>query len=107
MCHKKYLLSKSSTFSPWQSAMMDLMDIFAPVSEATPGANRWDSSGASGHAPAPGPLRVDPWDSLGNSVHDYILMKLIKKKKKDIKVLRLWNVLDYYSVPSVFSFKII
>lgn len=72
---QKYLLSKSSTFSPWQSAMMDLMDIFAPVSEATPSANRWDSSGASGHAQAAGPLRVDPWDSLGNFVHVLITLQ--------------------------------
>ncbi|MCI4391818.1 hypothetical protein PGIGA_G00138820 [Pangasianodon gigas] len=46
------------------SAMLDLMDIFAPVSEAPPSANPWDQSGAGGHAQAVGPLRVDPWDSL-------------------------------------------
>ncbi|XP_060798500.1 epsin-3 isoform X3 [Neoarius graeffei] len=46
------------------SAMLDLMDIFAPVSEAPPSANPWDRSGAGGHAQAVGPLKVDPWDSL-------------------------------------------
>ncbi|XP_026801734.1 epsin-3 isoform X4 [Pangasianodon hypophthalmus] len=46
------------------SAMLDLMDIFAPVSEAPPSASPWDQSGAGGHAQAVGPLRVDPWDSL-------------------------------------------
>ncbi|XP_026801735.1 epsin-3 isoform X5 [Pangasianodon hypophthalmus] len=47
-----------------KSAMLDLMDIFAPVSEAPPSASPWDQSGAGGHAQAVGPLRVDPWDSL-------------------------------------------
>lgn len=46
--------------------MLDLLDIFAPVSEAPPSANPWDPSRAGGHAQAVGPLRVDPWDSLGN-----------------------------------------
>ncbi|XP_017309597.1 epsin-3 isoform X6 [Ictalurus punctatus] len=46
------------------SAMLDLLDIFAPDSEAPPGANPWDPAGAGGQAQAVGPLRVDPWDSL-------------------------------------------
>ncbi|KAM9493448.1 epsin-3 isoform 2-T3 [Clarias gariepinus] len=46
------------------SAMLDLLDIFAPVSEAPPSASPWDPSRAGGHAQAVGPLRVDPWDSL-------------------------------------------
>ncbi|XP_058233469.1 epsin-3 isoform X3 [Hemibagrus wyckioides] len=46
------------------SAMLDLMDIFAPASQAPPSDKPWDSSGAGGHTQAAGPLRVDPWDSL-------------------------------------------
>lgn len=66
--------------------MLDLLDIFAPVSEAPPIASPWDSSGAGAQAQAAGPLRVDPWDSLGNFVHvlvplhSLILMQLSKKK---------------------------
>lgn len=61
--------------------MLDLMDIFAPASEAPPSDKPWDSSGAGGHAQAAGPLRVDPWDSLGNvlhiliTIHSLILIK--------------------------------
>lgn len=64
--------------------MLDLLDIFAPDSEAPPGANPWDPAGAGGQAQAVGPLRVDPWDSLGIVVrvlitlHFLILMKQSK-----------------------------
>ncbi|XP_027018029.1 epsin-3 isoform X1 [Tachysurus fulvidraco] len=44
-----------------QSAILDLIDIFTPASEAPPSAKPWDPSGAAG------PLRVDPWDSLDPS----------------------------------------
>ncbi|XP_047663746.1 epsin-3 isoform X9 [Tachysurus fulvidraco] len=43
------------------SAILDLIDIFTPASEAPPSAKPWDPSGAAG------PLRVDPWDSLDPS----------------------------------------
>ncbi|XP_017309598.1 epsin-2 isoform X7 [Ictalurus punctatus] len=52
------------------SAMLDLLDIFAPDSEAPPGANPWDPAGAGGQAQAVGPLRVDPWDSLDGDFFD-------------------------------------
>ncbi|KAK2836217.1 hypothetical protein Q7C36_014086 [Tachysurus vachellii] len=44
-----------------QSAILDLIDIFTPASEAPPSAKPWDPSGAAG------PLRVDLWDSLDPS----------------------------------------
>ncbi|TTA69398.1 Radical S-adenosyl methionine domain-containing protein 1, mitochondrial [Bagarius yarrelli] len=47
-----------------QSAILDLMDIFATVPEAPHEAKPWDPSDAGGQAQAAGPLRVDPWDSL-------------------------------------------
>ncbi|KAI5620924.1 epsin-3 isoform X2, partial [Silurus asotus] len=50
---------------PWQSAMLDLLEIFAPASEAPPSANPWEASGAGGQTQAVGSLIVDPWDSLG------------------------------------------
>ncbi|XP_060753019.1 epsin-3 isoform X6 [Tachysurus vachellii] len=43
------------------SAILDLIDIFTPASEAPPSAKPWDPSGAAG------PLRVDLWDSLDPS----------------------------------------
>lgn len=63
------------------------MDIFAPASKAPPSAKPWDRSGAGGHAQAVGPLRVDPWDSLGNIVHVLITLRsliLMKQSKKHI-----------------------
>ncbi|KAG9279019.1 epsin-3 isoform X1 [Astyanax mexicanus] len=49
------------------SAMLDLVDIFAPAPEAPPGVSPWDLSGAGAQAQAAGPLRSDPWDSLDPS----------------------------------------
>ncbi|XP_017557084.2 epsin-3 isoform X1 [Pygocentrus nattereri] len=46
------------------SAMLDLVDIFAPASEVPPGANPWDMSGAGAQVQAAGPLRSDLWDSM-------------------------------------------
>lgn len=54
--------------------MLELLDIFAPVSGAPPSANAWDLPGAGGHRQAVGTQRVDPWDSLGNVV--YVLITL-------------------------------
>ncbi|XP_046690598.1 epsin-3 isoform X3 [Silurus meridionalis] len=49
------------------SAMLDLLEIFAPASEAPPSANPWEASGAGGQTQAVGSLIVDPWDSLEQS----------------------------------------
>lgn len=86
MTYKKpYLLSESASFSPWQSAMLDLIDIFAPSSEAPPSAELWDPSGATGHAQAAGPLRVDPWDSLGRVLHVLITRHSLLLMEQAIK----------------------
>lgn len=54
-------------FSPsrWQSAMLDLADIFTPAPDLPSAASAWDSSGGQGALAQAGPLRSDPWDSLG------------------------------------------
>ncbi|XP_062871649.1 epsin-3 isoform X2 [Trichomycterus rosablanca] len=46
------------------SAMLDLLDIFAPAAEAPPTVSPWAVSGTGGQAQAVSPLRSDPWDSL-------------------------------------------
>ncbi|XP_063077064.1 epsin-3 isoform X3 [Engraulis encrasicolus] len=51
------------------SAMMDLVDIFAPAPAEASGGHSWDlASGGDGHASASGgSLMSDPWDSLEGS----------------------------------------
>lgn len=46
------------------SAMLDLVDIFAPAPDVPSSANPWDSSGGHSSIAQPGPLKVDPWDCL-------------------------------------------
>ncbi|RXN19798.1 epsin-3-like isoform X1 [Labeo rohita] len=48
-----------------RSAMLDLADIFAPAPDVPSAANTWDSSGGHSGLAQAGPLRSDPWDSLG------------------------------------------
>lgn len=70
--------------------MLELLDIFAPVSEAPPSANPWDLPGAGGRTQAVGPLRVDAWDSMG-IVHVLITRRsqiLMKWSKKDISLMQ-------------------
>ncbi|XP_062389209.1 epsin-3 isoform X2 [Sardina pilchardus] len=46
------------------SAMMDLVDIFAPAPAEPSSAHSWDLASGDVHVAPAGPLRVDPWDSL-------------------------------------------
>ncbi|XP_030646055.1 epsin-3 isoform X2 [Chanos chanos] len=46
------------------SAMMDLVDIFAPASAVPPSASPWELSSSNNQPQSAGPLRSDPWDSL-------------------------------------------
>ncbi len=52
----------------WQSAMLDLADIFAPAPDVPSAANSWDSSGGHIGLAQAGPLRSDPLDSLGKLI---------------------------------------
>jgi len=45
--------------------MLDLADIFAPAPDVPSAAKLWDSSGGHSGLAQAGPLRSDPWDSLG------------------------------------------
>lgn len=58
----------------WQSAMLDLVDIFAPAPDVPSRANPWDSSG--GQSAQAGPRRADPWDCLGK-IHRVVLSAVV------------------------------
>ncbi|XP_041943251.1 epsin-3 isoform X3 [Alosa sapidissima] len=49
------------------SAMMDLVDIFAPAPAEPSSGHSWDLASGDVHAAPAGPLRVDPWDSLAEA----------------------------------------
>ncbi|XP_076122626.1 epsin-3 isoform X8 [Alosa pseudoharengus] len=49
------------------SAMMDLVDIFAPAPAEPSIGHSWDLASGDVHAAPAGPLRVDPWDSLAEA----------------------------------------
>ncbi|XP_051996044.1 epsin-3-like isoform X2 [Xyrauchen texanus] len=46
------------------SAMLDLVEVFAPVPDAPSSTHPWDSSGGHSAKAQAGPLRSDPWDCL-------------------------------------------
>lgn len=48
--------------------MLDLADIFTPAPGMPSAASSWDSSGGPSGLAQAGPLRSDPWDSLGKLI---------------------------------------
>ncbi|XP_051569298.1 epsin-3-like isoform X3 [Myxocyprinus asiaticus] len=57
--------SKRKVAAKGGSAILDLVEIFAPAPDLPSSVHPWDSSGGHSAIAQAGPLRSDPWDSLG------------------------------------------
>ncbi|XP_051569297.1 epsin-3-like isoform X2 [Myxocyprinus asiaticus] len=56
--------SKRKVAAKGGSAILDLVEIFAPAPDLPSSVHPWDSSGGHSAIAQAGPLRSDPWDSL-------------------------------------------
>lgn len=73
--------------------MLDLADIFAPAPDVPSAAKPWDSSAGHSALAQAGPLRSDPWDSLGK-ISNHIWSNMI--------VSQLFALLNSIGPPNIF-----